>query len=299
MQKIVPNLWFDANAEEAVNFYVSLFPDARIGTKLYYDAASAAASNMPAGSLLTIAFELAGIEFVGLNGGPMFSFTPANSFTIQCRTDDDVESLFAQLSSDGAVLMPLQEYPFSKKFGWVADRYGLSWQIILRDEPFSQMIVPSLLFVGEQFGKAEDAIKVYTTLFPDSSVDQIARYEAGDEDKVGAVKDAHFTLAGQLWRASESSLNHQFTFTEAVSYMVYCDSQDEIERYAAVLSAHPEAEQCGWVKDAFGVSWQLVPRMLEDMLADPDRVRAGRVMRAMLQMKRLDIAALQRAYDEA
>lgn len=295
MQKIVPNLWFDTNAEEAANFYVSLFSNSRIGRMMHYDDASAAVANMPKGSLLTVEFELAGSRFVALNGGPMFSFTPANSFSVQCATESEIDALWEQLSAGGTVLMPFQEYPFSKKYGWVNDRYGLSWQLSLSDEVSHQVITPSLLFVKEQFGKAGDAIERYTSLFPDSGIDHLVRYEEGDQKD--AVQYASFHLCGIPWSAMDSNLDHKFTFTEAVSYMVYCDSQEEIDRYADALSAFPESEQCGWLKDEFGVSWQIVPAGLEAMLYDADAARAARVMSAMLQMKRLDIAALKRAYD--
>lgn len=161
MQKIVPNLWFDKDAEEAVNLYVSLFKDSKIKEVTRYDAAGAAVSGQPEGSVLTISFELQGQEFIALNGGPIFKFT------------------------------------------------------------------------------------------------------------------------------------------EAISLLINCETQEEMDMLTEKLSAHPESEQCGWVKDKYGLSWQITPTILEKMLKDPNPRKAQAVMKAMLAMKRLNIVELQKAYDQA
>ncbi len=158
-QKITPCLWFDDKAEEAVRFYASVFKDAQIGTITHYDNESAKVSGMPEGSVLTVAFRLFGQEFLALNGGPVFTFTPA------------------------------------------------------------------------------------------------------------------------------------------VSFVVNCEAQEEIDGFWEKLSAVKEAEQCGWLQDKYGVSWQIVPTVLNEMLSDPDRAKAQRAMSAMLEMKKLDIGKLKEAYE--
>lgn len=158
MQKITPCLWYDDKAEEAANFYVSIFKDGKLGKITHYDKASAAVSGKPEGSVLTVEFKLFGQNFIGLNGGPVFKFSPA------------------------------------------------------------------------------------------------------------------------------------------VSFMVTCEDQAEVDEYWERLSAVPEAEQCGWLQDKYGVSWQIVPKILDELLTDPDPVKAGRAMKAMLAMKKLDVEELKKAH---
>jgi predicted 3-demethylubiquinone-9 3-methyltransferase (glyoxalase superfamily) len=153
-------------------------------------------------------------------------------------------------------------------------------------------ITPCLWFDTQ----AEEAANFYVSIFPNSRVDAVNRapsdYPSGN---AGDVLLVEFTIDGQ----SFTGLNGGpvFTFTEAVSFQIDVGDQAEIERYTEALSAVPEAEQCGWVKDRFGVSWQIVPRQLIRLIGDADPARARRAFEAMMQMKRLDIAALERAAD--
>ena len=299
MQKITPHLWFDHQAEEAARLYASLFEDSGVGQVTRYDEASAAVSGQPEGSVLTVSFRLAGQEFVALNGGPHFAFTPAISFMVNCSSEEEVDRLWEHLCEGGRTLMPLSAYPFSAKYGWLEDRYGVSWQLILASGEVEQKIIPALLFVGEACGKAEAAIRFYTSVFPESKLRQLMRYGADQApNEKGTVMFADFELAGQLFAAMDSAGAHDFGFTEAISFVVNCETQEEVDDFWEKLSAVPEAEQCGWLKDEFGVSWQIVPTALPQLLSDPDPERAQRVTRAMLEMKKLDIVALERAGDE-
>jgi predicted 3-demethylubiquinone-9 3-methyltransferase (glyoxalase superfamily) len=192
--------------------------------------------------------------------------------------------------------MPLQAYPFSDRYGWVADRYGLSWQLSAAGDGATSHIFPSLMFVGDRVGQAEAAINFYTSVFPDSKVGEISRYSSGQEpDKEGTITYGPFVLAGQDFAAMDSAQAHDFTFNEAISFIVNCKDQAEVDYYWNKLSAVPESEQCGWLKDKFGVSWQIVPMVLGELLTDPDGARADRVMEALLQMKKLDIRELRTA----
>jgi predicted 3-demethylubiquinone-9 3-methyltransferase (glyoxalase superfamily) len=299
MQKITPNLWFDNQAEEAVQFYTSLFRDSKVGRISHYDKAAAAASGRPEGSVLTVDFTLAGQDFLALNGGPHFTFTPAISFFVTLESEAEVDALWGKLVEGGQVFMPFQSHDWSDKYGWLSDRYGLSWQVSLgKQRDVGQTIVPALLFVGAQHGKAEAAVQLYTSLFEDSGITGVLHYGAGEHEPEGTVKHAQFKLAGQTFMAMDSALQHDFTFNEALSFIVNCDTQAEVDHFWNALSAVPEAEQCGWLKDKFGVSWQIVPTALAKRLSDPDSTKAQRVMEAMLQMKKLDIAALERAYQQ-
>jgi predicted 3-demethylubiquinone-9 3-methyltransferase (glyoxalase superfamily) len=298
MQKITPFLWFDDNAEEAMNFYVSLFENSRVVNIFRYpDEPLDIPMQGMEGKVLTGEFELGGQQFMALDGGPQFQFTPAISFFVNCRTEDEIDRLFEQLSARGDVMMPLQQYPFAEKFAWVQDRYGLTWQLMLSGGEYTQKVVPYLMFVGAQHGKAEEAINLYTSLFDNSNIQIIDRYGPGEDETEGTVRHARFKLSGQEFMALDSALEHKFTFTEAISLFVNCENQEEVDRLWENLSFVPEAEQCGWLKDKFGVSWQIVPSEYMEMMKDPDPARSKRVMDAMLQMKKFEIGALRRVYE--
>ncbi|WP_242404657.1 VOC family protein [Janthinobacterium agaricidamnosum] len=160
-----------------------------------------------------------------------------------------------------------------------------------------QKISPCLWFDGN----AEQAANFYTGIFPNSKITQVSRYtEAGREQhgqQPGSVMLVVFELDGQ--RFSGLNGGPLFTFSEAISFQVSCDSQQEVDHYWDKLSegGDQNAKQCGWLKDQFGVSWQIVPTALIEIMTDPDTVKAGRAMTAMMRMKKLDIAALRRAFN--
>lgn len=303
MQKIIPCLWFDTEAEEAANFYASIFNNTKVGSITRYNKANAEAAGAPDGSAMTVSFTLEGQKFIGLNGGPSFQFTPAISFVVNCPSKDEVDELWQQLSDGGEVLMPLDAYPFSERYGWCKDKYGVSWQVIYADYIPERKIVPSLMFVGDQVGNAETAINHYVSVFkeaPDqqgeSVVNTVIPYQGTEgPDTEGTVMFADFTLAGQHFAAMDSAHEHDFTFTEATSFQIMCETQAEVDHFWNKLSAVPEAEACGWLKDQYGVSWQIVPTMLPELLETTEGTQAERVTSAMMQMKKIDIAALQEA----
>ncbi len=300
-QKITSFLWFNDQAEEAARFYTSVFRDSEMGAVARYpeagpEAAGGDARGPEPGSVMTVAFRLTGHDFTALNGGPHFTFTPAISFFAIGDTVGEVDEMWSALSDGGTALMPLNAYPFSPKYGWIQDRYGVSWQVMLAEEEVRQSIFPSLMFTGDVCGKAEEAIGFYTSVFDDARPLAIHRYGPGREpDAADAVMFADFVLEGRLFAAMDSAQDHGFTFNEAVSFVVHCASQEEVDHYWERLSAVPGAEQCGWLKDRYGVSWQIVPSALTELLSDPDPERAGRVMDAMLRMKKIDIAGLRAA----
>lgn len=290
MQTIAPHLWFDKEAVQAAEFYTSLLDKSQVTnvTTLH---------DTPSGDCDVVSFELAGQPFQAISAGPLFKFNPSVSFRIDCRTPDEVDRLWSPLSDGGMALMPLDSYPFSERYGWVQDRYGLSWQVMYAgDRDISQKIVPSLMFVGDVCGKAEEAIKHYVSVFRDASVGEIDRYGPGEEpDKEGTVRFASFELEGMQFAAMDSALSHEFAFNEAISLMVYCDTQDQIDHYWSRLTAVPDAEQCGWLKDRYGVSWQIVPSALDKMMQSDDETVA-RVTQAFLSMKKFDLAKLEEAH---
>ena len=155
-----------------------------------------------------------------------------------------------------------------------------------------------MLFVGENCGKAKEAIDFYLSVFRNSKQGNVIRHGAAQEpEKEGTIMFADFMLENCWFAAMESAREHNFAFNEAISFMVSCDSQREIDYYWERLSAVPEAEQCGWLKDKYGVSWQIVPAAMDEMMRSGTKEQIARVIQAFFEMEKLDLAALQRAYD--
>ncbi len=152
-----------------------------------------------------------------------------------------------------------------------------------------KQITPCLWFDTE----AEDAARFYTSVFPNSRIVDIAHYGSAGPRREGMVMTATFELDGQRFVALNGGPD--FTFNEAISFQVSCENQDEVDRYWETLSDGGEQGPCGWLKDRFGVSWQIIPARLPELLGDPDREKSQRVMQAMLSMKKIEIDALERA----
>jgi len=295
-QKITPFLWFDSQAEEAVNFYTAAFKNSKINFVTRYGAEGEKASGRAKGTVLTISFQIEGQEFVAINGGPIFEITPAISFFVSCDTLEEVDRLWTKLSEDGVIFMDLDKYPFSEKYGWVMDRFGVSWQLILPGR--TQKISPCLMFAGNQHKKAGEAINFYISIFKNSEIIQLVNYQKG-EGPEGAVVHSKFTLNGQEFIAMDSHTELPYNFSPAISFVVNCNTQDEVDYYWEKLTAggYEGAQQCGWLQDKYGVSWQIIPAVLGELLSDSDPERSGNVMQALLQMKKIDINRLKEAYD--
>jgi predicted 3-demethylubiquinone-9 3-methyltransferase (glyoxalase superfamily) len=293
MRTITPHLWFDKEAKEAAALYASIFKDSKIKN-------TTTLQNTPSGTVDLLTIELLGQDFRFLNAGPLFEFTPAVSFLVACDTKEEVDAVWNELSKGGSPLMELGEYPFSERYGWTEDRYGLSWQFMFMGErQIEKKITPTLMFVGEQCGKAEDAINFYASVFHNAKIGHILRYGANEQpDKAGTIKHAGITLEEESFAVMDSARTHNFSFNEAISFMVLCDTQKEMDYFWSKLSADPKAEQCGWLKDKFGLSWQIVPTLMDEMLQDKNETKVARVTEAFLEMKKFDIAKLKEAYGQ-
>ncbi len=290
MHKITPHLWYDKEAIEAANFYVSIFKESK-----HKDTTTI--HNTPSGSVDIVTIELAEQEFTLISAGPLFKFNPSVSFLVAFDSEKAVDAAFDKISKGGDVLMELGPYPFSERYAWTQDKYGLSWQLMYQvGQPIEQAITPTLMFVGKQCGKAEEAINHYVSIFRNARVDGMHRYDSGDApNKAGTVKHAAFVLEGQAFAAMDSAYGHNFAFNEAISLMVHCDTQEEIDYYWDKLTAVPEAEQCGWLKDKFGFSWQITHTGMDEVFRQKDEKKIARVTEAFLQMKKIDIAKLEEA----
>jgi len=291
MQKIIPHLWFDKEALEAADLYTSTFPDSTI-------LSTTTLQNTPSGSTEVVSFDLWGQQYQAISAGPLFEFNPSISFHVKCSSKEQVDEFWNRLSPGGQVLIELGAYPFSERYGWLNDKYGLSWQLIYAPQDASQQrITPVFMFAGNRYGWAEQAITFWSSVFQPAHMISLD-HDASDEkpERNGKVRYAAFSLFGQEFGAMDSPGEHPFGFNEAISFMVNCDSQVEIDQYWNKLSHVREAEQCGWLKDKFGISWQVLPVQLAEMLGGNDRDRINRVTQAFLSMKKLDIARLMEAY---
>ena len=300
MQRIVPHLWFDDTSTEAAAFYVQTFGKNSSVTH------TSIIRNTPSGDCDFVQFSLRGFEFMGISGGPAFRINPCISFMVNfdpSRDADaaqDIDRVWNALIDGGKALMNIGEYPFSKRYGWVEDTYGVNWQLILTNpdgEP-RPPIMPSIMFTGDNTGKAGEAIDFYVSTFKDAKRGLTAEYPPGASPEPAAkIMFAEFMLENQWFTAMDSGHMHEFGFNEAVSLLVRCDTQEEIDALMNRLSAVPEAEQCGWLKDKYGVSWQMHPTAWEAMMKSGDQPRIDRALKAFLAMKRVNIAALKKAFD--
>lgn len=276
--KIIPSLWFEADAAEAMQFYVSVFPDSAIirSTPLLHTAS------------------LSDVTFLALNGRPeTIRPNPAISFMVTCETEGEIDAIWAKLADGGQPYMALGSYPWSNYYGWVADRYGFTWQLYLGklDDVGQQKIMPTLMYCGAQQGKCAPALDFYQTLFGDFKPQGLMRYEAGEFG--GQVQHAQFEANGFVLAAMDSGVAQDFTFNESVSLSLMCADQAEIDHYWDGMTRAGEEIQCGWCRDPYGVYWQVSPKHITYLMTDSPN--AQQAFKAMLKMKKIIISDLENA----
>jgi len=210
MEKIATHLWFDTQARQAAEWYVSFIPGSRVKQVTTM-------RNTPSGDVDVVSFDLAGRPFMAIGAGPLFKFNPSVSFQLTRPTVDGVDTVWNTLADGGSVLMPLDKYPFSERFGWVADKYGVSWQIRVAPDGAAESIAPMLMFTGSVAGKAEEAMTFYASVFRSAAPTILARYASGEApDREGTVKYATFELREQAFAAMDSAWPHGFTDRKSV-----------------------------------------------------------------------------------
>lgn len=295
-QKVIPHIWFNHDADAAGAFYSDVFPDASVTVAAKYPDDLEGWQADFSGTTLTVEVVIDGYQLTLINAGDEFRPNPSISFMLnfdplmfgsEAQARERMDATWAKLTEGGRVLLELDTYPFSPHYGWVEDRFGVSWQLLLSNlegEP-RPFLIPQLMFCGPAQNQAKEATTFYSALFPDAGVGFIAPYphQTGPAP-AGAVMFGEFRLAGQWFSMMDSGVDQDFTFTNGVSLEVRCADQEEIDRYWSQLSAVPEAEQCGWLVDKYGVSWQIVPENMGELMARPG------AFENMSEMKKLVIA---------
>lgn len=275
---IYPCLTLKGKVAEAAPFYIDTFGEGKVVQTSPY----------------VIIIELSGQKIMLLNDGPTSTPNPSISFMVSSDSAEETEVYWSKLIDGGKALMPIDNYPWSTRYGWLQDKYGVSWQLFTGEKKATQKFSPSFMFTGADAGKAAESIHFYTELFPNSHIEGMMEYVEGDGDTPGLIKHAQFKINDFTAMAMDSSANHGFSFNDAISLVVNCDTQTEIDKYWEQLSANGGQEvACGWLTDKYGISWQIVPKVLGQLMSDTER--GQRVMNALMKMKKLIIADLESA----
>lgn len=276
--KIIPSLWFEAGADDAMRFYASVFPDSEVIQE----------------TPVVVTAKLAGVQFIGINGGPAaFKPNPSISFMVICETREEIDAIWEQLEENGNVYMELDSYPWSSYYGWIGDKYGFTWQLYLGklSDVYNQRMVPTLMFSHTQQGKCEEAVGFYESIFDDFKSHGLMRYEEGEFK--GQVVHTQFTLNKFVIGAMDSGVAQDFTFNEAVSLSLMCKDQNEIDHYWSVFTKDGEEAECGWCQDPYAVSWQIVPYNIRELLFDAGNPE--KAFEALMKMKKITIKELENA----
>lgn len=274
MNPIYPCIWTNNQAREAAEFYTQVFPDSKI---------------LESNDMTSI-WTSYGQTFMCLNGGPMFQPNPSISFYTLLPNEQEIKKVWEKLKEDGEIMMDLGAYPWSNLYGWVKDRFGVSWQLDnFCPDAIEDRFAPAFMLTGNNFGNAEDAIQYYTSIFPDSSIKFISRYGEDAGSQSGKINHAQFYLNGQLFVIMESNMDHAFTFSEGISMVIPCQNQEEIDHFWNTMTEEGEESQCGWLKDKYGVSWQVVPQNLGKLIQE----KGQPVIDAFLKMKKFDLKVLE------
>lgn len=283
---IFPCLWYDGDAKQSAEFYCKVFN-----------------GKITADTPVVMNIELFGQKLMLLNGGPHFEKNPSISFMVICESEDEVQKYWDQLVDGGIALMPLDSYSWSKKYGWVKDKYGVTWQIFLGEDKAGQKIVPTMMFIHQNNGKAMEAMEFYTRTFPNSKIGNILKYGEGNEghdiqEPAENIQHAHFVIDGYSFFCMDNSYDHKFDFNEGISIVVMTDDQEQTDRYwNTLISGGGRESMCGWLKDKYGVSWQIVPKRLIQLMNDSDQDKAQKVVQSVMKMQKIIIKDLEEAYN--
>ncbi len=293
MKTIVPFLWFEKDIDQIISYYASIFPDVTGGGDGKLD-------NTPSGHVQMKSMYIYGQQFDLMTTGPYLPFNPTISFIINCDTTDEADDLWQKITKEGKELMPLDSYDFAQKFGWGQDKYGVSWQVLCMDgKKPEEKIVSTLMFCGDVCGRAKEAVDFYTGIFKNSHVDYVTPYDGTEpvDDDRAHTKHAGFMLDGTRFAVLDSGKKSPLTFNQAISFVVNCKDQEEVDYYWEKLTDGGAEVQCGWLNDKFGVPWQVVPVRMTEMLSSGTKEQIARVTEAFMKMKKFDIKKLEEAFE--
>ncbi len=277
-QEISTCIWCNHTAHAMAQLYTTAFPHASVVQD----------------SGITINMLIGDTHLLLLNGGPHFSPNASLSLFTIIKGEEELQKAWQALTDGGRIMMPLDKYPWSLQYGWVEDKYGVSWQLSLpMEDALPKTITPCLMFSGPNAGKAAEAIDFYLSVIKPSHIKLIDHYSETDADVKGYIKHAQLMLGETCLIAMDSSNEQGATFSEGMSLILHCHTQEEIDGYWEKLAAGGSHAMCGWLKDKFGVSWQIVPTALSKLLQNS--ASAHKVMQALMQMKKLVIADLEAA----
>lgn len=271
---VYPCLWFDNQAKEAAELYCLIFKNSKIISE----------------TSLVVNFELNGKKIMGLNGGPMFKITPSISLSVNCDSAEEADRIWNILIDGGHAMMDIDKYPWSDRYGWLIDKFNMTWQISSTGTNNGELrILPCFLFTDNRFGQAGDAVRFYSTVFKKSETNMMVVYPENDPNE-GKIMYSEFSINGAEMIAMDGPGEHNFAFNEAVSLVVECENQEEIDYYWEKLTNGGEESMCGWLKDKFGVWWQVFPKLLSELMSDPEK--ATRVFESFKNMRKFEIDKL-------
>lgn len=289
MRQIAIQLCFNDQAEEAVKFYTSVFDNSEITREIHLP--------MPNGDTVAYDFMIENQAFSAFNGGPDFKMNPSFSVMVALDTADEVDALYEKLAEGGKDLMPLDKYPFSDRYAWVEDQFGLTWQLMAsKGMPANHKVRVSLLFAGQYCGKAEQALNYYADIFQGAEPGHINYYQEGEaQDDRAKVNFAELNVGDQQLVFMDHGFGSDEEFTQAISFLIVAGAQSEVDYYWEKLSAHEEAEAMGWLQDEYGVSWQVVPQAYFQIMETATEEQKKRVLDKLVKMKRMNVARLENA----
>lgn len=270
---IYPAIFSTHNAKEILEYYTTIFPESHL---LEENSVVASAS-------------ICNVKFIAINGGSK-ELNGSISFMVCCESAEEVDYLFSKLVSKGSILMPIDSYPFSERYAWVIDQFGIHWQLYLgkSEDAIGQKIVPTLLFGYTQQGNCQKAIDFYNSVFKNFKSQGVLNYtEVALRDQ---IQHTQFEINDFEIAAMDSAVPQDYTFNEATSFVLNCANQSEIDYYWNAFTAQGKEINCGWCVDPFGVSWQIVPYNLSTILSQNKHAS-----QALLRMKKIQISDLENA----
>lgn len=276
---IFPCIWFNQNGGEAAKFYISVFKNSKITID----------------TSMVVNIEIEGQKLMFLSVGPQFKPNQTLSLMLMCESHEEVEEYYNKLSENGKVMMGLDSYPWSEKYAWVEDQYGISWQLNYASEKATQKFSPVMMFTGNNAGKCREAISFYTEIFPNSKIEGIMDYPEGQGEPAGNIAHSQFQIDNFMMMAMDSSHDHKVHFTEGTSMVVMTDNQEETDFYWNKLSENGEESMCGWLKDQYGFSWQITPKRLIELTNNGNPETSKKAFDAMLKMKKIIIKDIEDA----